>query len=64
VGLRTGLDAVERRKILPLPGLEVRLVGRPARSQSLYRIHHPGSFRCVEIHFNITLHSFGIVLDV
>jgi hypothetical protein len=27
---------VERRKILPLPGLELRPLGRPARSQSLY----------------------------
>jgi hypothetical protein len=33
VGPRTGL---ERRKILPLPGLKLRTFGRPARSQSLY----------------------------
>jgi hypothetical protein len=36
VGLRIGLDDVERRKILPLPGLELRPLGCPARSQSLY----------------------------
>jgi hypothetical protein len=34
VGPRTGLDDVERRKVLPLPGLELGPLGRPARSQS------------------------------
>jgi hypothetical protein len=34
----TGLDDVEKRKILPLPGLELRPLGGPARSQSLYRL--------------------------
>jgi hypothetical protein len=38
VGPRTGLDDVERRKFLTLPGLELRPLGRPARSQSLYRL--------------------------
>jgi hypothetical protein len=28
---------------LTLPGLELRPLGRPARSQSLYRLRHPGS---------------------
>jgi hypothetical protein len=35
VGPRTGLDAVEKRKILPLQGLELRPLGRPAYSPSL-----------------------------
>jgi hypothetical protein len=35
VGPRTVLDDVEKRKFLPLPGLEFRPLGRPARSQSL-----------------------------
>jgi hypothetical protein len=30
-------------KILPLPRLELRLLGRPTRSQSLYRLRYPGS---------------------
>jgi hypothetical protein len=38
VGPRTGLDDVESRKILPLPGLELRPFGRAARGQSLYRL--------------------------
>jgi hypothetical protein len=33
VGPRAGLDDVENRKFLTLPGLELRLLGRPARSQ-------------------------------
>jgi hypothetical protein len=37
LGPRTGLDDVERRKILSLPGLEFRPLGRPAHSQSLYQ---------------------------
>jgi hypothetical protein len=36
VGPRTGLDNVEKRKFLTLPGLELRPLGRSARSQSLY----------------------------
>jgi hypothetical protein len=43
VGPRTGLGEVERRKILSPPGLELRHLGRPARRQSLYRLHYPGS---------------------
>jgi hypothetical protein len=31
------------RKFLTLPGLELRLLGRPAGSQSLYRLRYPGS---------------------
>jgi hypothetical protein len=39
VGLRSGLYDVERSKILSLPRLELQSLGRPARSQSLYRLH-------------------------
>jgi hypothetical protein len=42
---RIGLDDVERINILPLPGLELRPLGHPARSQSLYRLSYPGSQR-------------------
>jgi hypothetical protein len=31
---------VERRKILPLPGLELQPLGHPARSQSLYQLRY------------------------
>jgi hypothetical protein len=40
---RIGLDDMGKRKFLPLPGLERRPVGRPARSQSLYRVRYRGS---------------------
>jgi hypothetical protein len=40
---RSGLDAVEKRKFLFLSGLELRPFGRPAGSQSLYRLRYPSS---------------------
>jgi hypothetical protein len=42
VGPRAGLDYLEKRKFLILPGHERRALGRPARSQSLYRLSYPG----------------------
>jgi hypothetical protein len=44
---RTGLDDMVRRKILPLQGLELRPLGRPARSVSLYRLRSPSCARKV-----------------
>jgi hypothetical protein len=38
-----GLDDVEKRKFFTLPGLELRSLGSPARSQSLYRLRYPGT---------------------
>jgi hypothetical protein len=49
VCLRTGLDDVEKRKFLTLPGLELRPLCRPACSQSLYRLRYPGSLRVIYI---------------
>jgi hypothetical protein len=43
VGPRTGPEDLEKRKFLTLPGLELRPLGHPARSQSLYRPRYPGS---------------------
>jgi hypothetical protein len=37
---RAGLDDMEDRKFLTLPGLEFRPLDRPARSQSLYRLRY------------------------
>jgi hypothetical protein len=36
VGPRVGVEDEEKRKFLTLPGLEIRPLGFPARSQSLY----------------------------
>jgi hypothetical protein len=51
---RAGLDDVENRKFLTLPGLELLPLGRPVRSQSLYRLRCPGSMtltgRCNRLH--------------
>jgi hypothetical protein len=35
---RAGLNEMEKRKFLTTPGLELRPLGHPARSQSLYRL--------------------------
>jgi hypothetical protein len=40
---RAGLDDVEKRTFLTLPGLELRLLGRPVPSQPLYRLRYLGS---------------------
>jgi hypothetical protein len=49
VGPRAGVDDTEKWKFLPPPGLEVRSLGRLARSQSLYRLlcrsQYPGGLR-------------------
>jgi hypothetical protein len=50
VGPRVGLDDMEKRKFLTVPGLELRPLGRPACSQTLYRLSYPG-FREVDIAF-------------
>jgi hypothetical protein len=41
---RAGVDDLEKRKFLTLPGLELPPLGRPARSQSLYRLRNPVAF--------------------
>jgi hypothetical protein len=39
---RAGLNDTEKRKFLTLPGLELRPLGLPARSQSLYQLRYSG----------------------
>jgi hypothetical protein len=55
VGARAGLDKVEKRKFLTILGLELRLLGRPARSQSLYRLRYPGSLIVIDECKNVEL---------
>jgi hypothetical protein len=38
VGTQDRAGRVEKRKLLDLPGLELRPLGRPARSQSLIKL--------------------------
>jgi hypothetical protein len=40
---RAGLDDVEKRKFLILPGLELRPLGHPAHSQLLFQLCYPCS---------------------
>jgi hypothetical protein len=41
--LRACQDVVEKRQFLILTGLELRPLGRPVLSQSIYRLRYPGS---------------------
>jgi hypothetical protein len=43
VGRSVGLNDTEKRNFFTLKELELQPLGRPARSQSLYRIRYPGS---------------------
>jgi hypothetical protein len=43
VGPRASLDDVKKLKFLLPPGLELRPLGPPARSQWVYRLRYPGS---------------------
>jgi hypothetical protein len=43
MGPRVSLYEVEKRKFLTLPGLQLRRLGCPVRSQWLYRLSYPGS---------------------
>jgi hypothetical protein len=52
---RAGLDDVKKRKFLTLQGLELRPLGRPARSQSLYRLRYPGTYTTIKLSVNTTL---------
>jgi hypothetical protein len=47
---RAGPDDVEKRKFLTPPGLELRPLGRPASSQSLYRLRYLGYSLSIKIY--------------
>jgi hypothetical protein len=54
VNPRTGLDDVEKRMFLTLPGIEFRTLCRAARSQSLYRryrLSYPNSCSQLSTYF-------------
>jgi hypothetical protein len=61
VGPRTGLDDVEKRKFLTLPGLELRPLCCPARSQSLCRLSYLGSC-LVAVRYKIIFHTCEVSL--
>jgi hypothetical protein len=50
---RAGMDDMEKREFLTLPGLELQPLGRPARSQSLYRLRYPGSLFLLDINTSV-----------
>jgi hypothetical protein len=54
VGPGFGLDALEKLKFSTLPGLELLPLGRPASSQSLYRLSYPVSLYSISSSTNIS----------
>jgi hypothetical protein len=58
VGPRAGLEDVEKRIFLTLPRIELRPLGRPARSQSLYLLRYPGSLYNCKRNFNCIVMVF------
>jgi hypothetical protein len=65
VGPRARLDAAEKTKFLPLPGLAFRPLSRPNRCQSLYRLRYPGSHSCCIIAIiNITHYKQSCVCNI
>jgi hypothetical protein len=62
VDLRAGLDDLEKRKFLTLPRLELRPLGFPARSLSLYRLRYTGS-SVNSNYFNYYFGHVSIALD-
>jgi hypothetical protein len=47
VGPRADLDDIEEWNFSALSGLQIRLLGRSARNQSLHRQRYPGSYAIV-----------------
>jgi hypothetical protein len=59
VGPTAVRNAVEKRKFLTLPGLELRTPGRPVRNQSIYRQRYSGSpiYRYIYVPCNIYVYK-------
>jgi hypothetical protein len=58
---RAGLDDLEKRKFFTLSELELRPLGRPSRSQSLYRLRYPGSYCIVYQNKNKVNYYIGLI---
>jgi hypothetical protein len=64
VGPSAGLNTEVRGKIfLPLPGIEPRSPGRPARSQTLYWLSYPGSALTNYASINLQISILWVVTD-
>jgi hypothetical protein len=61
---RAGLNDVEKTKFFTLPGLELRSFGRPARSQSLYRLRYPGAVQPLEKEIDRAIRCGGYFTDL
>jgi hypothetical protein len=59
---RADLDDVEKRKFLTISGLELRPLGRPARSQLLYRLRYRGGGMELTTHLQLVSRSRMVYL--
>jgi hypothetical protein len=59
VNPRAGLYDVKKEKFLTLSVLELQPLGRPSRSQSLYRLQYPSSFNMNQHVENLNISTFG-----
>jgi hypothetical protein len=59
VGPRAGLDTVEKKIPSPCRDSNPRTSDRPAPSQSLYRLSHPGSFILLLLVSDVFLTSYS-----
>jgi hypothetical protein len=64
VGPRAGLDGVEKIKFVTIPGPELRPLGRPARSQSLYRLRYLGSLLLLLLFVFVAFPLCCLIADV
>jgi hypothetical protein len=60
MGLRAGLGDMKEWTFLTLPGLELRPLSRPARSQSIYRLRSLNS-NCIQYRTKIRKKVYGFV---
>jgi hypothetical protein len=49
VGPKAGLDDTEKWKFMTVPGFEIRPLGHPALSQSLYRLRYRRSWKFIQL---------------
>jgi hypothetical protein len=61
--LRTGLDDVEERKLMTLPGLKFRTFGHPVRCQSLYLLRLSRLPLLLLLQFIIIIIQFNLIIQ-
>jgi hypothetical protein len=61
---RASLDDMEKLKLLTLMGRELPPFGRPARSQSLYRLRYRDSKTKIYLHFTAKGQRAAVIMEI